>query len=73
MLRPALSQILKDETNYYGFVVEVAARARMIAIESELNKVSLEEKTVKLAVLEFADGTTKLKSEMQAQHEEPTL
>lgn len=72
MLRPALSQILKDETNYYGFVVEVAARARMIAIESEINKVALEEKTVKLAVLEFANGTTKMKADVE-QETNPTL
>jgi len=59
MLRPAMSQIIRKDQNYYSFVVEVAKRAREIAIDAEENKVILEEKPVKLAVEELASGKIK--------------
>ncbi len=54
MLRPAMSEILKKDESCYAFVIEVAKRAREIALEAEENHVVLEEKPVKLAVDEFA-------------------
>ncbi len=61
MLRPAMSQIIKKDDNYYEFVVAVAKRARDIADESEEEHVILEEKPVKLAVEELASGRSKIR------------
>lgn len=54
MLRPAMSEMLQNDQDYYNFVVAVAKRAREIAIEADENKVFLDKKPVKLAVEEFA-------------------
>lgn len=54
MLRPAMSEMLQNDQDYYNFVVAVAKRAREIAIEADDNKVFLDKKPVKLAVEEFA-------------------
>lgn len=57
MLRPAMSEILDNKNNdCYTFVVAVAKRARELADESEENHEILEEKPVRLAVDEFAEG-----------------
>ncbi len=56
MLRPAVSQILKNNERYYSLVIAVAKRARQIADELVENKETLEEKPVKTAVEEFASG-----------------
>jgi DNA-directed RNA polymerase subunit omega len=56
MLRPAVSQILKNNESYYSLVIGVAKRAREIADEIIENKGILEEKPVKIAVEEFANG-----------------
>ena len=56
MLRPAVSQILKNNESYYSLVIGVAKRARIIADELVENKEILEEKPVKTAVEEFAAG-----------------
>ncbi len=60
MLRPAMSQILKDNESYYAFVVAVARRAREIADEAEEQGETLSEKPVRLAVEDFATGKVKL-------------
>ena len=54
MLRPAMSQLIRKNESYYTFVVEVAKRAREIAIEADDNHTPLDEKPVKLAVEAFA-------------------
>ena len=59
MLRPAMSQILKDNESQYAFVVAVAKRARQIADESEESGEIISEKPVKLAVEDFAAGKVK--------------
>lgn len=58
MLRPAMSEILEKTQDCYTFVVAVAKRAREIADESEEKHEILEEKPVRLAVDEFAEGKT---------------
>lgn len=55
MLRPAMAQILKEES-HYAFVVAVAKRARELADEAEEQGEPLDEKPVNLAVEEFAQG-----------------
>ena len=46
MLRPAMTQILKNNESYYSLVVAVAKRARQIAQEAEDNHEILIEKPV---------------------------
>ncbi|WP_312641670.1 DNA-directed RNA polymerase subunit omega [Hydrogenoanaerobacterium sp.] len=60
MLRPSISQILKNNESPYSLVVAVAKRAREITEEAEENKKVLVEKPVMLAVEEFANGKVKL-------------
>lgn len=54
MLRPAMSEILKNQQDCYSFVVAVAKRAREIASDAEEQHEILEEKPVSLAVEEFS-------------------
>lgn len=54
MLRPAMSEIIREDENYYEFVVSVARKARGIAQDAEENKMPLEKKPVQLAVEELA-------------------
>ena len=56
MLRPAASQLFKENQSYYSLVVGIAKRARQIADELVENKEILEEKPVKTAVEEYAAG-----------------
>ena len=60
MLRPAMSEILDKKQDCYTFVVAVAKRARELADESEEQHEILEEKPVRLAVDEFAEGKTRM-------------
>ena len=62
MLRPSMASIIKPGENYYSFVVAVAKRARDIAEEDEEIHSLTEEKPVKRAVEEFANGNCKLGS-----------
>ena len=57
MLRPAMSEIIREDENYYEFVVNVARKARQIAQEAEDNKIPLEKKPVQLAVEEMASAS----------------
>ena len=54
MLRPAMSEILKNQQDCYSFVVAVAKRAREIAGSAEEQHEILPDKPVSLAVEEFA-------------------
>ncbi len=56
MLRPAVTEILKNNESYYSLVIAVAKRAREISDELIENGQTLEEKPVKTAVAEFARG-----------------
>lgn len=49
-----MSEIIKQEGNYYTFVIAVAKRAREILDESDLKGNILVEKPVKLSVDDFA-------------------
>lgn len=60
MLRPAVSQILKNNESPYSLVVAVAKRAREITDEAERDKKVLVDKPVKLAVEEFSTGKVKM-------------
>ncbi len=60
MLRPAISQILKNNESYYSLVIAVAKRARQIADDACSEKIVLEEKPVNIAIDEFARGDYKI-------------
>ncbi len=60
MLRPAVVQILKNNESYYSLVLAVSKRARQITEDAFENKIILDEKPVKTAVEEFADGEYRL-------------
>lgn len=60
MLRPSMSQILKQDESYYEFVVAVANKARQIASAAEITGETLDNKAVTMAVHMFASGEEKL-------------
>ncbi len=60
MLKPAATDILKNNESYYSLVVAVAKRAREITNEAFENKTVLDERPVKKAVDEFAANEYKL-------------
>ncbi|MEG1779581.1 MAG: DNA-directed RNA polymerase subunit omega, partial [Oscillospiraceae bacterium] len=60
MLRPAMSQIIREGESHYAFVVAVAQRARRIAEEAEEKGVALDVKPVNLAVEEFAQNKSRV-------------
>lgn len=60
MLRPAISEILKEGQSYYSLVIAVAKRAREIAQNAEDEHIIMVEKPVKLAVQELAAGKFKI-------------
>nr|WP_092755771.1 DNA-directed RNA polymerase subunit omega [Hydrogenoanaerobacterium saccharovorans] len=60
MLRPSISEIIKENESPYSLVVAVAKRAREITDEAEEDKKVLIDKPVKLAIEEFAVGKVKM-------------
>lgn len=60
MLKPSMSQILKEGESYYSLVVAIAKRARQIADEAENSHTVIVEKPVQLAVEDFASGRYKI-------------
>ncbi len=60
MLRPAITQIITKNESCYSLVIGIAKRARDIADELYEQGQTLEEKPVKTAVNEFANGKYKL-------------
>ena len=60
MLRPAVNQIIKNNESSYSLVIAVAKRAREISENAIEEKIVLDEKPVKTAVAEFANGDYKL-------------
>ncbi len=60
MLRPAMSQILREGESYYALVVAIAARAREISDEYTDKGLSQDVKPVTLSLQEFAAGKVHL-------------
>jgi DNA-directed RNA polymerase subunit omega len=56
MLEPSLNQLMQQIDTRYLLVNVTAARAREIAEESERQGIQLNEKPVKLAIEEIAEG-----------------
>lgn len=70
MLRPSMSDILKNGESYYSFVVAVAKRARQIACEYDARHELLDDKPVSLAVDEFASGKIRVSDTVEMPEEE---
>lgn len=68
MHRPAVSQLITKNESYYSLVVAVAKRARQIADELYTNSQILDEKPVKTAVEEFANGKCRLVEDPSLKH-----
>ncbi|MBP3309440.1 MAG: DNA-directed RNA polymerase subunit omega [Ruminococcus sp.] len=62
MLRPAVNQIISKNESCYSLVIAVAKRAREISQDLYENNQILEEKPVKTAVEELANGKCKIVS-----------
>ena len=56
MLHPSMTELLEKVDNRYLLVNVAAKRAREIAEEAEINEVSLNEKSVKLALDDIVAG-----------------
>lgn len=68
MLYPPMADLLKNIPSRYLLVNVVAKRARQIAIDAELNGITLEDKPVTLAIREVAEG--KLTANMKKRYTE---
>ncbi len=68
MLRPAISEILKNNESYYSLVIAVAKRARQLSDEFVKEKSVVEEKPVKIAIDEFARGEYKIIEDPSLRH-----
>ncbi len=60
MLRPTMSQILREGESAYAFVVAVARRAREMADEAQAEGYALVVKPVTAALGEFANGKARV-------------
>jgi DNA-directed RNA polymerase subunit omega len=65
MLYPSMSTLLKNINSRYLLVNVTAKRARQIALEAEEHRVPLDEKPVKLAILEIANCRLTLKQKSE--------
>ena len=63
MLEPAMKDLLTHIDNRYMLVNIAAKRARDIAINAEINEVSLNEKPVTLALFDIIDDKVSVYSE----------
>ena len=61
MLRPAMSQIIREGESSYAFVVAVARHAREIADYRADNNMPMERKPVTAALDDFASGKVRVK------------
>lgn len=72
MLRPAITQLISKNDSYYSLVIGVAKRAREIANDLVEEKKILEEKPVKTAVEELANGKYRILEAKKEEKDEET-
>ena len=72
MLKPTDSERIKGKNSRYAVVVGVAKRARDIAEKAEEEGVILAEKTVSMAIGDFADGDYEIIVNEPKEEEEET-
>ncbi len=61
MLYPAVGELEKATESRYALVIMTAKRARQISEEAEANEVELNDKPVKLAINDIANGKVVIK------------
>ena len=66
MLEPSIKTLMRNMPSRYLLVNVAAQRARSISDRAEMERLPLQQKAVKIAVNEIADG--KLVGVMKAQH-----
>jgi DNA-directed RNA polymerase subunit omega len=62
MLYPAVAELEKVTRSRYALVIMAAKRARQISEYAEKNEIELNEKPVKMAINDIANGKVELKS-----------
>ena len=72
MLKPTVIERIKGKNSRYAVVVGVAKRARDIAEKAEEEGVILTEKTVSMAIGDFADGDYEIIVNEPKEEEEET-
>ena len=68
MLRPSVNQLITKNESSYSLVIGVAKRAREVADEIYAQKEVLEEKPVKTAIRELANGKYRIVEDDEAMH-----
>ncbi len=71
MLYPAINDLEKVTHNRYALVIITAKRARQLLELSEINKVPLSDKPVKLAIEDIATGKVCCKYEDENDNKNP--
>lgn len=61
MLYPAVGELEKAAESRYALVILTAKRARQISEEAEANEIELNDKPVKLAINDIANGKVVIK------------
>lgn len=61
MLYPAVGKLEEAAESRYALVILTAKRARQISEEAEANEIELNDKPVKLAINDIADGKVAIK------------
>lgn len=70
MLYPPISELEAITNSRYSLVIVTAKRARQLLENSEMNKVELTDKPVKLAIQDIASGKVRCKSAVNDVEEE---
>jgi DNA-directed RNA polymerase subunit omega len=64
MLYPAVAELEKAAESRYALVILTAKRARQISEEAEANEIELNDKPVKLAINDIANGKAFIKEDV---------
>lgn len=71
MLYPPISELEAITNSRYSLVIVTAKRARQLLENSEMNKVELTDKPVKLAIQDIASGKVRCKTVVNPVEQEP--
>ncbi|MFI3115223.1 MAG: DNA-directed RNA polymerase subunit omega [Clostridia bacterium] len=69
MLNPSMKELIEKTGNRYLLVNLAAKRARDIADEAEMHGEIIDEKPVKIALEEIADGTIEVCNNLEGVHD----
>ncbi len=66
MLYPAVAELEKVTQSRYALVIMTAKRARQISEHAESNQIDLNDKPVKLAITDIANGKVNIKTDIDS-------